>query len=36
MKKRLRKRLHIKDFVEYGIEFDIIVTSPIKEEALII
>ena len=33
MKKRLRKKLHIKEFAEYGIEFEMIVTSPIKEEA---
>ena len=32
MKKRLRKKLHIKEFAEYGIEFEMIVTSPIKEE----
>ena len=33
MKKRLRKKLHIKDFAEYGIEFDMIVTSAITEKA---
>jgi len=32
MKKRLRKKLHIKEFAEYGIEFEMIVTSPIKDE----
>ena len=33
MKKRLRKKLHVKDFAEYGIEFEIITTAPIREEA---
>ena len=31
--KRLRKKLHVKEYSEYGIEFEIIVTSSIKEEA---
>ena len=33
MKKRLRKKLHVKEYSEYGIEFEIITTLPIREEA---
>ena len=32
MKKRLRKKLHVKEFTEYGIEFEMKVTSPLKGE----
>ncbi|MBA7534670.1 hypothetical protein ES705_26919 [subsurface metagenome] len=32
MKKRLRKKLHVKEYAEYGIEFEISTTSPIGEE----
>ncbi len=33
MKKRLRKKLHVKEFAEYGSEFEISTTSQIGEEA---
>lgn len=33
MKKKIRKRLHLNEFCEYGIEFDLKVSSSFSEEA---
>jgi len=33
MKKRLRKKLHLGEFCEYGVEFDLKVNSNLSEEA---
>ena len=32
MKKRIRKKLHVAEFCEYGVEFDLRITSSISED----
>jgi uncharacterized protein YggL (DUF469 family) len=32
MKKRIRKKLHVGEFCEYGVEFDLKVTSSVSED----